>query len=59
MSNYKYRAFISYSHKDKKWADWLHKSIETYRPPKKFIGKNTSQGSVPARLSPARSVRNP
>jgi hypothetical protein len=24
-----YRAFISYSHRDKAWADWLHKALET------------------------------
>ena len=28
---YKYRAFISYSHRDEKWARWLHRSLETYR----------------------------
>jgi len=31
---YKYKAFISYSHRDKKWADWLHKRLETYVFPK-------------------------
>src|SRR5476649_910364 len=30
----KYRAFLSYSHRDAKWADWLHKRLEGYRPPK-------------------------
>lgn len=52
MSSYKYRAFISYSHKDKKWADWLHKAIETYKPPKKLVGQNTERGAVPTKLSP-------
>ena len=28
---FKYWAFISYSHQDKKWGDWLHKALETYR----------------------------
>ena len=28
---YKYRAFISYSHRDEQWASWLHKALETYR----------------------------
>lgn len=31
---YKYKAFISYSHRDRKWADWLHKRLETYVFPK-------------------------
>ncbi len=29
MSN-KYRAFISYSHKDSQWGEWLHKQLEKY-----------------------------
>jgi hypothetical protein len=35
----KYYAFISYSHQDKKWGDWLHKAIETYRVPKRLVGQ--------------------
>lgn len=31
--NYKYKAFISYSHKDKNFAKWLHKRIENYKIP--------------------------
>ena len=33
-NNYKYKAFISYSHKDKRFAKWLHKKIENYTIPK-------------------------
>lgn len=29
----KYRAFISYSQKDKRWAKRIHKAIETYKVP--------------------------
>jgi len=29
MPDFKYKAFISYSHNDEKWADWLHKALET------------------------------
>ena len=36
MSGQKYIAFISYSHHDKKWGDWLHKAIETYNIPKRL-----------------------
>src|SRR6202034_225629 len=48
----KYRAFISYSHRDSEWADWLHKGIETYRPPRVLIGTSTVRGVVPKRLTP-------
>jgi tetratricopeptide (TPR) repeat protein len=47
-----YFAFISYSHRDKLWADWLHKSLETYRVPSRLVGQTTDAGSVPKRLTP-------
>jgi len=31
---FRYKAFISYCHDDETWAKWLHKSLESYRPPK-------------------------
>ena len=34
MTFQKYKAFLSYSHRDKKWADWLHRNLETYKFPK-------------------------
>jgi tetratricopeptide (TPR) repeat protein len=48
----KYRAFISYSHCDSRWAERLHKQLERYRPPKPLIGTVTARGTVPARLAP-------
>lgn len=51
-NNFKYWAFISYSHADEEWAKWLHKSIETYRVPRKLVGRETPQGEVPKRLFP-------
>jgi len=30
-ASFKYYAFVSYSHQDKQWGDWLHKALETYR----------------------------
>lgn len=30
----RYAAFISYSHFDRRWAQWLHRRIERYRPPR-------------------------
>lgn len=50
--SYKYYAFISYSHKDKEWGDWLHRKLETYRIPKKLVGKMGRLGVLPQRLYP-------
>jgi len=50
--DYKYWAFISYSHQDKKWGEWLHKSLETYRVPKRLIGAAGRDGAVPKRAFP-------
>jgi len=34
MTSQNYKAFLSYSHRDKKWADWLHRNLENYKFPK-------------------------
>jgi WD40 repeat protein len=49
---YKYWAFISYSHRDKAWADWLHHKLEGYRVPKSLVGRASRHGPVPPRLIP-------
>ena len=49
---WKYRAFISYSHADEEWARWLHKSLETYKVPKRLVGTETEFGPVPERIAP-------
>ncbi len=41
-----FRAFISYSHRDTKVAEWLHRAIETYRVPKPLIGRVTGTGLI-------------
>ena len=51
-TTHKYRAFISYSHGDEKWARWLHRSLETYRLPKGVVGRDTGFGPVPHRFHP-------
>ncbi|MEO5812671.1 MAG: toll/interleukin-1 receptor domain-containing protein [Rhodanobacter sp.] len=48
----RYRAFISYSHQDKAWADWLHKALETYVVPSRLVGQTTAAGVIPKRLIP-------
>lgn len=45
-----YRAFISYSHVDRKWARWLHRKLEAYRLPGNFA--SASGKALPKRLSP-------
>ena len=52
MESAKYRAFLSYSHRDAKWAAWLHRSLESYRPPRHLVGVTTAQGPVPKRMAP-------
>ncbi len=49
---FRYYAFISYSHQDKAWADWLHKALETYAVPKRLVGQTTAAGVIPKRLTP-------
>lgn len=52
MSEPKYKAFLSYSHRDERWAKWLHRALETYRPPKALLTQPSEFGSMPKRLSP-------
>jgi tetratricopeptide (TPR) repeat protein len=47
-----YRAFISYSHRDKVAAAWLHRTLETFSVPANLVGRETPIGIVPARLTP-------
>lgn len=47
-----YWAFISYSHHDSRWGRWLHRALETYRVPRRLVGRSGRDGSVPARISP-------
>lgn len=48
----KYPGFISYSHRDRKVAEWLHRGIERYRVPARLVGSPGAHGPVPARLYP-------
>jgi len=52
MAEFRYIAFLSYSHRDRQIAEWLHRELETYRVPKRMIGTATLLGPVPARLHP-------
>ena len=47
-----YFAFISYSHRDEKTAQWLQDALEDFRVPGHLVGRVTEHGSVPKRLTP-------
>jgi tetratricopeptide (TPR) repeat protein len=48
----RFYAFLSYSHKDRELADWLHRELEHFRVPSALAGKLTANGVVPRRLTP-------
>ena len=52
IAEFRYRAFIAYSHQDEAWAKWLHKALETYRVPARLVGTITDGGVIPRRLAP-------
>ncbi|HYO13105.1 MAG TPA: TIR domain-containing protein [Thermoanaerobaculia bacterium] len=39
-----YKAFISYSHSDDRWARWLQRKLEWYRLPRSLRGKTNKNG---------------
>lgn len=47
---YRYRAYLSYSHTDAKWAGWLHRALESYRIPRRLRGDVNRE--LPDRLAP-------
>src|SRR5688500_12089246 len=52
MPETRYSAFISYNHRDRKWAVRLHRSLERYRIPKRLRGRETRFGALGDRLKP-------
>jgi hypothetical protein len=48
----RYRAFISYSHRDAAFGRALHRRLEAYRLPRRLVGLATARGPAPSRLSP-------
>jgi tetratricopeptide (TPR) repeat protein len=48
----RYSAFISYNHKDRRWANWLHRQLETYRIPDNLHGRDSPVGTIGPRLPP-------
>ena len=52
MADLRYKAYISYSHRDERWARWLHRALESYSVPRNLVGNKTNAGRVPARIKP-------
>ena len=48
----KYWAFLSYSHQDTKLCEWVHRELETFRVPRRLVGRDTREGKTPSRLFP-------
>lgn len=53
----RFAAFISYRHLDntdegRRWAEWLHHWIESYRVPRSLVGLGGEFGAIPARVAP-------
>ncbi|MFL6591249.1 MAG: toll/interleukin-1 receptor domain-containing protein, partial [Luteimonas sp.] len=46
----RYAAFLSYSHADGRWAQWLHRRLETYRVPTRLVGAAGPDGPIGPRL---------
>ena len=51
-AQFKYRAFLSYSHRDVGWARWLHARLEGFHFDKDLVGRDTTLGPVPNTLRP-------
>ncbi|MCL6730830.1 TIR domain-containing protein [Sphingomonas hankyongi] len=47
-----YYAFLSYSHKDQEFAQWLHDELEAFHVPRSLAGQLTTNGIIPSRLTP-------
>lgn len=50
-ADFRYRGFLSYSHVDKKWADWLHRKLEGYRVPPQLRSADPNR-TLPRNLRP-------
>jgi len=52
VGTFRFKAFISYSHHDRGWSAWLQRALESYRIPKRLVGRESEFGPVPRRLTP-------
>lgn len=47
-----FKAFLSYSHRDKRMGDWLHRKLESFEIAAEIQGRKTDVGIVPKSLHP-------
>src|SRR5579859_1127070 len=52
VSAIRYRAFVSYSHRDARWAKWLRAQLEEFRLAPDLVGRETPLGPLPQTLRP-------
>ena len=52
VTDYTYKAFLSYSHKDTRYAKKLHRAIETFKIDKDLIGTKGPYGEIKKSLRP-------
>ena len=52
LPSFKYRGFLSYSHHDRAWGEWLHAALERYPVDKDLMGRSTPVGPIPRTLRP-------
>lgn len=52
IAPFRYRAFLSYAHADRREAERLHRALEKTRLDRDLVGRATPMGQVPARLAP-------
>ena len=45
-----YATFLSYSHADEEFGEWLHKRLETYQVPSPMVGRAGPNGPITKRL---------
>jgi hypothetical protein len=48
----RFRAFLSYSHRDQAFGRRLHRRLERYALPRRLVGRPTPLGPAPRRLAP-------
>jgi tetratricopeptide (TPR) repeat protein len=48
----RYVAFISYTHEDRKWAEWLHTALERFVVPRRIRGETRIALSARGRIAP-------
>jgi hypothetical protein len=51
LAEFRYRAYISYSHADERWAAWLQRALESYRVPGRLTTRSGVDG-LPRRIAP-------